>query len=273
MMARISHSMAGLSVQGGGVRAVARTLPEEWPVALVFNGTTVAVMMASPGDMEDFALGFALGEGIIDSPDQVESLEIVSHAQGLEARFWLVAPLAQALADRRRRMTGPVGCGLCGIDSLHQALRPLPVLEVRGVTLSVAEAAGATEALRAHQPLHDLTHGVHGAGFLVPGRGIVLVREDVGRHNALDKLIGAMARGGLVPAQGAIVITSRVSVDMVQKVVMAGCAMLIAVSAPTAHALRLADAAGLSVAAFARDGGFDVYAHPGRFGTGAPDAG
>lgn len=264
--------LCGVSVQGDSSRDVLRSLPEETPVALVFNGTTAAVMMASPLDLQDFAFGFALTEGFIDRLDQVQSFEIVAHAAGVEARFWIDEDQAKAMQSRRRNMLGPVGCGLCGIDSLEQAIRPLPVLAAAGPRLSRAEVAQATDLLRAHQPLHDQTHAVHAAGFLLPGRGIVLAREDVGRHNALDKLIGAMARAGLDAGAGAIVLTSRVSVEMVQKTVMAGCPVLIAVSAPTAHALRLALAANLTLVAFARGGGFDVYAHPDRIQTGASDA-
>jgi FdhD protein len=160
-------------------------------------------------------------------------------------------------------MMGPVGCGLCGIDSLEQALRALPPVS-GDLTLSLSEAAGAGDALRAHQPLHDLTQAVHAAGFFIPGQGIVMVREDVGRHNALDKLIGAALRAEIDPACGAVVITSRVSVEMVQKTVMFGSPILIAVSAPTAQALRSAEAAGLSVAAFGREGRLQIFTHPQR---------
>ncbi|SDX33587.1 formate dehydrogenase accessory sulfurtransferase FdhD [Roseicitreum antarcticum] len=265
-------SVRGLSVQRDGARAVTRCLPEETPTALVFNGTTVAVMMVSPADLEDFACGFALSEGFIDRLDQIEALEVVGHGAGMEARFWVPQAQAVAIQARRRSMLGPVGCGLCGIDSLDQAIRPLPVLDHGGVTLSRQEVGQVTDSLRAHQPLHDQTHAVHAAGFMRPGQGIIIAREDVGRHNALDKLIGAMAREGLDAGAGAIVLTSRVSVEMVQKTVVAGCPVLIAVSAPTAHALRLAQAARLTLAAFARGGGFDVYAHPERIETGATDA-
>jgi len=129
------------------------------------------------------------------------------------------------------------------------------------------EIACATEALGAFQPLHDLTRAIHAAGFIRPGEGVVMACEDVGRHNALDKLIGALWRAGVDPASGAIVMTSRLSVELVQKCAVAGCGMLIAVSAPTAHALRLAEGAGITLAAFARHGGFDLYSHPHRIHT------
>ncbi|MBI6630593.1 formate dehydrogenase accessory sulfurtransferase FdhD [Pontibaca salina] len=268
----VVHSMAGLSVRQDGARAVVRSLPEETPIAVVFDGTTAAVMMASPEDLRDFAMGFALTEGFIASPADVAEFEIARHDLGIEARFWLHADRAAALRARRRNMLGPVGCGLCGIDSLEQAIRPLPVLAADGLRLRQGEVAAATAALRAHQPLHDQTRAVHAAGFLRQGAGMVLAREDVGRHNALDKLIGAMAAQGIDPRHGAIVLTSRISVEMVQKTVIAGCPVLIAVSAPTAHALRLAKGAGLTLAAFARGEGFDLYSHPERISTGACNA-
>lgn len=235
-------------------------------MAVTVNGSTQAVMMCTPADLEDFAVGFALTEGFA-ALAEIERLEIIEVDAGIEARLWVPDALADALGARRRAMMGPVGCGLCGIDSLEQAVRELPVLPDGGA-MSLTEAAMGPEALRAQQPLHDLTHAVHAAGFMVAGQGIVLAREDVGRHNALDKLIGAMARDGLDPATGAIVLTSRVSVEMVQKTVLAGCPILIAVSAPTAHAVRLGDAANLTIAAFARahdDGGqLETFTHPQR---------
>ncbi len=264
MAMRAHKSLTGLSVQAGGQRGINRALPDEVPVALVFDGTTQAVMMASPGDIADFAHGFALSEGLIDSLDQIEGFEEITHDRGIEARFWLRDDRGAALKERRRAMLGPVGCGLCGIDSLDAALRALPRLPDSSLRLSAAEVAGATDALRDHQPLHDRTRAAHAAGFLQPGRGITCAREDVGRHNALDKLIGALARQGTDPATGAFVITSRVSVDMVQKTVLAGAPALIAVSAPTALAIDMAEQANLTLAAFARGDGFDIYAHPHR---------
>lgn len=269
-MKRPVASMPGMSVQRDGQARVLRSLPEEMPVALVFNGETQAVMMASPCDLRDFAVGFALGEGIVQRPDQIEALEIVDHDHGTEARMLLADGAARALAQRRRAMTGPVGCGLCGIDSLEQAVRPLPFVTA-DLRLPRNEVAQAGDALRAHQPLHDQTHAVHAAGFVQPGRGIVAVREDVGRHNALDKLIGALALAEIDAGSGAIVLTSRVSVELIQKAAFAGCPVLIAVSAPTALALRQAQQAGITLAAFARGGGFDLYSHPHRIETGVPD--
>ncbi|MFP7672707.1 formate dehydrogenase accessory sulfurtransferase FdhD [Marivita sp. S0852] len=269
---QLSHSMPGVTVRPEGLHDLHRSLPEETPVALVFDGTTAAVMMASPADVEDFAMGFALTEGFITGPRDVIDFEIVAHDLGIEARFWLTGHRAEAIRQRQRNMLGPVGCGLCGIDSLEQAVRTLPVLRSENARLSRIAVARAAERLQAHQPLHDQTRAVHAAGFCNADGDIVVAREDVGRHNALDKLIGALLRGGVDPGQGAIVLTSRISVDMVQKTVIAGCPVLIAVSAPTAHALRLAQQARLTLAAFARGGTFDIYSHPERIQTGACNA-
>ncbi|MCV2875228.1 formate dehydrogenase accessory sulfurtransferase FdhD [Rhodobacteraceae bacterium XHP0102] len=253
-----------------GVQAASRTLAEECPVAMVFDGGTQAVMMATPRDLEDFARGFAKTEGFITCDADIREIEIVRHeaGQGIEARLWLDAAQSQALQARRRSMMGPVGCGLCGIDSLAQAMRDIAPLSRDIPALALAPLLGASEALRHHQPLHDETHAVHAAGFFQPAKGITLAREDVGRHNALDKLIGAMGAAGVDPASGAIVITSRVSVEMVQKTVIAGAPVLIAVSAPTALALEVAEAAGLCVAALARNGTFEIFTHPERIDQG-----
>jgi len=237
------RSVAVRDLAPGGGRV---TLPEEVPVALVFNGTSVAVMMATPADLADFAWGFALSEGIAGRGD-LGGVEVVAHGHGIEARMWLPDARAEALASRRRAAMGPVGCGLCGIDSLDAALRPLPPVGA-GIRMGVSQIAGALDELRGWQPLHDETRAVHAAGFWQPDAGIVMAREDVGRHNALDKLIGGLARAGIDAATGAIVLTSRMSVEMVQKTAQAGAATLVSVSAPTAHAVRLATGAGMTVA-------------------------
>ncbi|MCC6007149.1 MAG: formate dehydrogenase accessory sulfurtransferase FdhD [Rhodobacteraceae bacterium] len=247
-----------------------RELVGEEPVALVFQAETLAVMMATPADLEDLALGFALSEGIVAGPDEIESIEIVSHDAGTEARLWLSTPRAGLLAERRRAMVGPVGCGLCGIDSLEAANRPLPALPPVGPVFSHAEIADATALLRARQPLHDRTGAAHAAGFLRPGLGLGPVREDVGRHNALDKLLGALSRAGIAPRDGAVVLTSRVSTELVQKCAQAGCAVLVAASAPTARAARLAEEAGMTLATFARAGRFELRDPVGRVLARAP---
>jgi FdhD protein len=253
---------ARLAVVTPAGQSLTRVLPEETPVALVYNGGTQAVMMATPADLEDFALGFTITEGIAPRA-RLPEVEILAHPQGVEARMWLPAEAEARLSARRRATVGPVGCGLCGIDSLEQALRPLPALPEAHVALTAADVRFALGELRDWQPLHDETRAVHAAGFWRPGDGIVMAREDVGRHNALDKLVGALARGGAEPAIGAIALTSRLSVEMVQKAVMAGVPILLAVSAPTAQAVRMAAAANLTIAAMSR-GDVHVFTHPRR---------
>jgi len=244
--------------RGGRVLGATRVLPEERPVAIVAQQSSVAVMMCSPADLEDFAVGFCLTEGIVSDPSQIESLEIAEQQRGTEVRLWLAEERAEALAERRRFMAGPVGCGMCGIDSLEQAMRAVPAVGP-GPVFGAEEIAGAPEAMRALQPMHDRARAVHAAGFLVPGQGIVAAREDVGRHNALDKLIGALARDGADLSRGAAVLTSRVSVEMVQKCAMAGIPVIVAVSAPTTLAVEVAAGAGITLAAVARDGGFELW--------------
>lgn len=233
---------------GGGA-----VLAEEVPVALVFEGVTQAVMMASPVDLEDFLLGFALTEGMIAERAELLRHEVVRQAQGIEVRGWLAAPAGQRFAARRRAMAGPVGCGLCGIDSLAAVLRPLPRAPrgggaklALGAPAPLADAALA--ALRAGQSLQDAVRAVHAAGFW-DGAKMLALREDVGRHNALDKLAGALAGQGVDAATGALVLTSRLSVDLVQKAAMIGARVLIAPSAPTALAVAEAQAAGLALIA------------------------
>ncbi|SNT71879.1 FdhD protein [Paracoccus seriniphilus] len=266
-----SAAIAASHVRPGSRRALRRVLPEETAVAMVYDGTSHAVMMATPADLVDFSVGFSLTEGIISDPGEIGSHEIVPHPQGLEVRMWLAEDRGAALSQRRRSLAGPVGCGLCGIDSLEQAIRDLPDLTGQGPVMDAAQVADATRLLQGWQPLHDATRAVHAAGFLHPDKGIVLAREDVGRHNALDKLIGAMALQRQSPVEGAMVLTSRISVEMVQKCAMAGCTVLIAVSAPTLHALRLAEAAGITIAAFARGEGFDLFSHPQRLSSEVSD--
>ena len=237
-----------------------RTLPEETPVALVYDGSTEAVMMATPDDLEDFALGFSLTEGLIDSPSEVRELTVLHSESGIELRMWLAGARATADRTRRRRLTGPTGCGLCGIESLAEAIRPPRVVSV-GRHWQAADVAVAVAALAERQALHRKTHATHAAAFVGPGNGVAIVREDVGRHNALDKLAGAIARSGADASQGALVITSRVSVEMVQKAAAIGAPLLIAVSAPTALAVRTAEAANITLIGVARQSDWEMYTH------------
>lgn len=246
-----------------GVSAGERAIPEEVAVALSYDGSTQAVMMATPADLEDFAVGFSLSEGIVSAPSEIERFEIVEAEIGVELRMWLAAPRAEALASRRRYLAGPTGCGLCGIDSLTEAMRVLPpVGETLCVTASEIRTALAT--LAPQQVLHGETRAMHAAAFAVPGEGVVALREDVGRHNALDKLCGALARTGTDATSGMVLLTSRVSVEMVQKTAMIGAPLIVAVSAPTALAIRTADVAGITLVAIARGDSFEVFTHPHR---------
>jgi FdhD protein len=243
-----------------------RMLPEEVAIAISYNGSTQAVMMATPGDLVDFAYGFSLTEGIA-RPDEIDTVTPVASAKGIDLQIWLHAEAEARLTRRRRSMTGPVGCGLCGIDSLDEAVRaPRPISE-HTFTISPNEVRAAIASLTSAQPLHDSTHAAHAAGLWC-GR-LIAAREDVGRHNALDKLAGHLA---LAPRQtGAVLLTSRVSIDLVQKVAAMDQPVLIAVSAPTAHAVDLAQDAGLTLIALARLDRFEVFTHPGR--VRAPNAG
>ncbi|WP_374643627.1 formate dehydrogenase accessory sulfurtransferase FdhD [Tabrizicola sp.] len=252
-----------------GAQPGQRVLPEEVAVALSFNGTTQAVMMATPADLEDFGQGFAVTEGIA-GPQEVLSVEVETVPRGRDVQVWLRPEAEARLAARRRVMAGPVGCGLCGIDSIDQALREVPVVGPSAFRMTPSQVREAVAALPGEQRLHDATRAVHGAAFW-NGR-VLLAREDVGRHNALDKLVGGMVRQGIGP-EGAVVLTSRVSTDMVQKVAMLGAPMIIAVSAPTAEAVELAERAGITLVALARGDRFEVFSHTDRVMTEGADVG
>lgn len=252
----------GASVQPGA-QPGQRVLPEEVAVALSFNGTTQAVMMATPADLEDFGYGFALTEGIA-RPEDILSVEVQCLPRGQDVQIWLKPEAEARLAARRRTMSGPVGCGLCGIDSIDQALRDVPLVAPTSFRMTPAQVLRAVADLPAEQRLHDATRAVHGAAFW-NGR-VLLAREDVGRHNALDKLVGAMLRANVEPA-GAVVLTSRVSTDMVQKVAMLGAPMIIAVSAPTVAAVELAEQSGITLVALAKGERFEVFSHTDRIVT------
>jgi FdhD protein len=262
-VADVVARVPSLAFRHGGVGSVERAIPEEVAVAFTYDGGTHAVMMATPSDLEDLAVGFSLTEGIVTGTADIRDLAVIKEDAGIELRMWLAGATSAALRDRRRHLAGPTGCGLCGIESLEEAVRPVARVPV-GLAFTAGEVMHATEALAPLQALNRETHAVHAAAFWQRDAGVVLIREDVGRHNALDKLVGALARAGIAGADGLLLLTSRVSVEMVQKAAVAGMPVVVAVSAPTALAVRVADAAGITLAAVARRDGFEIFAHPER---------
>jgi FdhD protein len=236
---------------------------EEVPVALVFNGLPHVVMMTSPADLPDFALGFCLSEGILATRNELHGIEVVAAGEGVEVHMSIDRVRHLPLEEKRRNLAGRSGCGLCGTETLEQAVRhPAPVgtgPQVHGAALDRAFAS-----LSAHQALNAQTGAVHAAAWATPDGEVRLVREDVGRHNALDKLIGALARDGVGFGDGMALITSRASFEMAQKAATVGITVLAAISAPTGLAIRLAQETGLTLVGFARPGQHNVYANAQR---------
>lgn len=246
-----------------------RIVPEEVPIAFSYRGSTHAVMMATPKDLEDFAIGFSLAEGIISKLGDVVSVEPIEAGDGIDVQVMLKDANVEALTARRRQMAGPVGCGLCGIESIEQATRNVPSVGASSLSLTSDDIHAAIKALGAAQDLNNKTHAVHGAGFYIPGQGLLAIREDVGRHNALDKLLGAVLQAGRRGEEGVVVVTSRLSVEMVQKTAALGCPVLIAISAPTALAIRAAVSAGMTLIGIARHQDFEIFTRADRLNTGA----
>jgi FdhD protein len=257
-------STTRLAKRADGTKAAARFVPEETPIALSYAGTTHAVMMGSPADLHDFALGFSITEGIISSLDEIDEITVEDLGAGIDIQIRLKDTANTRFQARRRRLAGPVGCGLCGIESIDEAMRAVDDVDASGLRLTESDVTSAVKLLSEKQPLHKQTGAVHAAGFYVPGKGIVAAREDVGRHNALDKLAGALASAGIDGTSGAVVVTSRVSVEMVQKTAAIGSPYILAVSAPTALAIRTAEAAGMTLIALVRGEDFDIFSHSDR---------
>ncbi|MEH6718513.1 MAG: formate dehydrogenase accessory sulfurtransferase FdhD [Aurantimonas endophytica] len=265
----VSRSVGTLAFNGGTFRSDARAVPEETAVAISVGGSTHAVMMATPSHFRELAVGLALNERIVETAAEIERVEIASSDRGVDCRLWLCAARAGEYTVRRRQMAGPVGCGLCGVESLELAQRVLPTVAIRAPQLAPADIEAAIAAMSNAQGLSRLTRAVHAAAFHVTGQGLVVAREDVGRHNALDKVAGHLAEAGIDPATGFLTITSRVSVELIQKAAVMGCGFIAAVSAPTALAIREAEAAGITLVAVVRGADFEVFTHPARI-AGAP---
>lgn len=257
-----------LRMRGGVLAETADMVVDEVPVALVYNGLSHAVMMATPSDLEDFALGFSLSEGIIESSSACYGIEVEQGAQGIAVQLEIASSSFMGLKERRRVLAGRTGCGLCGVDSLEQVRRPECVL-APAVGFHASSVRAALSAIGGEQHLTRLTGAAHAAAWCGMDGSLRIVREDVGRHNALDKVIGAMARGKCAPDDGFFLITSRVSFEMAQKAVMAGVPALVGMSAPTLAAVELADKAGMTLLAFARGRDFVCYTHPGHLGLDA----
>jgi len=247
----------------GAVTHVADQVAEEMPIALVYHGVPHVVMLATPADLEDFAVGFTLSEGLVERPDEIRSVEVTYGAEAADVRITVAWERFSGLLQRRRNLTGRTGCGLCGAETAEEAIRELGRVGP-GPTVTTASLHDAIEQLSTMQPINARTGSVHGAAWVVPGKGVQFVREDVGRHNALDKAIGALVRSGADRTEGYMLITSRASFEMVQKSATVGISFLAAFSAPTAFAVRLAHKTGLTLVAFARRDRHVVYAHPER---------
>jgi FdhD protein len=250
--------------RAGVVEQVSDRVAEEVPVALTYHGVPHVVMLTTPADLEDLAVGFTLSESIVANRDEIRSVEAVQREDGaLEVRIGVAADRFSELLRRQRNLTGRTGCGLCGAQTVEEAIRnPPPVRSA--LTVHSKGLHQALLDLQGRQEINSRTGSVHAAAWVVPNAGIQFVREDVGRHNALDKVIGAVVRAGGDFAEGYFIVTSRASYEMVQKAATVGAAFLAAVSAPTAFAIRLAAASGLTLVGFAREHQHVVYAHPQR---------
>jgi FdhD protein len=240
-------------------------ITEEVPVAMVYNDVPFAVMMVTPLDLEDFALGFSLSEGLVAKPEELQSIEVRPRLEGIELAMRVSTDTVEQRAGNsgERLLPGRSGCGLCGARMLEDAVRhPLPV--GKGPRIEATALERALDNLHTMQPVNSATGSVHAAAWVDVDGKIMLVREDVGRHNALDKLIGAMVKAHIDPQQGFLLVTSRASYEMVTKAASAGITLMAAISAPTALAIHLAESTHVTLVGFARPGSYVVYTHPQR---------
>ena len=250
--------------QNGVATCVDDFVAEEVPVVLMYNGVSHVVMLATPTNLDDFALGFSLTEGIIAQASELQSVKVYQRANGVEVQLKIPEERFQGLASKGRNLTGRTGCGLCGATTLKQAIKP-PRWVQSDLKITASQLTSALYALPMQQKLNQLTGAIHAVAWVNPEEGIVELREDVGRHNALDKLIGALLKRNTDFTSGFMVTTSRASYEMVQKATAVGVAILVAISAPTALAILLAQESGLTLIGFSRESSCVIYSHPQRF--------
>lgn len=241
-------------------------IAEETPVAIVYNGIPHVVMMATPQDLEDFALGFSITEELIATPKDLRSIECIRYSQGIEIQATVAPACEEVIVARTRRLTGRTGCGICGADSVTAVLKQLHAVN-DAISIPSGAIRAALDSLVSRQELNAEAGAVHAAGWAGLDGTIEVVREDVGRHNALDKLIGALLKRGTDPKSGFVVVTSRASFEMVQKTTVLGAPLMAAVSGPTGLAVRIAQQAGLTLVGFARGDHHTVYTHPHRLAS------
>jgi FdhD protein len=236
---------------------------EEVPISLIYNGLPHVVMLATPTNLEEFALGFSITEGILKNPQELLSTRIYNRSNGIEIQLKIPDYRFQCMTDKGRNLTGRTGCGLCGASTLNQAIRQPNAVD-GSLKMTSTDLRAALSELHQHQNLNRITGAIHAAAWAVPGQGIIDIREDVGRHNALDKLIGFLLKTGKDLSIGFVIVTSRASYEMVQKTAWVGINLLAAISAPTGLAIRLANETGLTLIGFARDDQHVIYTHPQR---------
>lgn len=241
-------------------------IAEEVPVALVYNGRSHVVVMATPADLVDLAYGFSITEAIVEDASQVEHVDIVKASHGIELQIQIPVRAAESLDSRARNLVARTGCGLCGVESIKEALR-VPRQVLRSLSINAEALWRAGEQLSAGQALNNDTHTIHGAAWATADGSTPFVREDVGRHNALDKVCGAIARDGRMANAGFLVVTSRASYEMVQKAATTGVELLAAVSRPTGLAIRFADSASVTLVGLLRGRTANVYTHAERIIT------
>jgi FdhD protein len=256
-----------LRVSPDGAWPATRIVPAETPVAISFLGIGYAVMMATPADLEDFGVGFACAERLITSADQVTDISMKPEPPGILLNLELVRECEDSLLRRVRHRVGESSCGICGIENMAQALRPLPRVGAPAASISRSTLFASLETLRDHQPLNAETGAVHAAALFDSAGALVAVREDVGRHNAFDKLIGHGLRTGIDRSNGFALLTARCSYELVEKAALAGIPLLVTISAPTSLAVARAREAGLTLVALARSDAMLVVSDPhGLFG-------